>query len=79
MADMETFKGAKSTTGGGGKYFKMVCFHCGMPGFHKGGKTCCQWNDLSQAYTRENSLRFVMIFIEQDLITKGDNSAFHLV
>jgi hypothetical protein len=38
-AEMETFKGAKSTAGGWGKSFKMVCFHFGMPGLHKGGKT----------------------------------------
>jgi hypothetical protein len=31
-AEMETFNGKQSTTGGGGKPFKMVCFHCGMPG-----------------------------------------------
>jgi hypothetical protein len=26
-AEMETFKGAKSTTSGGEQSFKMVCFH----------------------------------------------------
>jgi hypothetical protein len=33
--DMETFKGEKSATSGGGKSFNIVCFHCGMPGLHK--------------------------------------------
>jgi hypothetical protein len=37
-AEMETFKGAKSATSGEGQSFKMVCFHCGIPGLHKGGK-----------------------------------------
>jgi hypothetical protein len=37
-AEMETFKGANSATGGGEQSLKMVCFHCGMPGIHKGGK-----------------------------------------
>jgi hypothetical protein len=46
-AEMETFKGAKSATSGGGKSFKIVCFHCGMLGLHKGGKTFFQWKDLS--------------------------------
>jgi hypothetical protein len=41
-ADMETFKGAKYATSGGEQYFKMVCFHCGMPGLHKGEKKFCQ-------------------------------------
>jgi hypothetical protein len=58
-AEMETCKGAKSATGGGGKSFKMVCFHCGMPGLHKGGKKFCQWKDLSQDEAREKWLRFV--------------------
>jgi hypothetical protein len=58
-AEMETFKRAKSSTGGGEQSFKMVCFHCGMPGLHKGGKTFCQWKDLSQAEARERGLRFV--------------------
>jgi hypothetical protein len=59
MADMETFKGEKSATSGGEHYFKMMCFHCGMPGLHKGGKKFCQWKDLSQAEAREKGLRFV--------------------
>jgi hypothetical protein len=47
-AEMETFKG------GGlpleeGKSFKMVFFHCGITGLHKGGKMLCQWKDLSHA------------------------------
>jgi hypothetical protein len=58
-ADMETFKGAKSSTGGGEPSFKMVCFHCGMPGLHTGGKKFCQCKDLSQAESREKGLRFV--------------------
>jgi hypothetical protein len=37
-AEMETFKGEKSSTGGGEKYFKMVCFHCGMLGLQKEGR-----------------------------------------
>jgi hypothetical protein len=37
---MENSKGAKSSTGGGGKSFKMVCFHYGMSGLHNGGKKC---------------------------------------
>jgi hypothetical protein len=51
-AEMETFKGAKSATSGGEKYFKMVCFHCCMSGLHKGGKKLCHWKDLSQAEAR---------------------------
>jgi hypothetical protein len=58
-AEMETFKGAKSATGGGGKPFNMVCFHCGMIGIHKGGKKFCQCKDLSQAEAREKEMRFV--------------------
>jgi hypothetical protein len=58
-AEMETFKGAKSATGGGEQSFKMVCFHCVMPGLQKGGKKFCQWKDLSQAEAREKGLRFV--------------------
>jgi hypothetical protein len=58
-AEMETFKGAKSATDGGEQSFKMVCFHCGMPGLHNGGKKCFQWKDLSQAEAREKGLRFV--------------------
>jgi hypothetical protein len=50
--DMETFKGGKSTTGGGDHSFKMVFFHFGMPGLHKGGKKFCQWKELSQAEDR---------------------------
>jgi hypothetical protein len=46
MTEMETFKGAKSDTGGGEQYFKMVCFYFGMPGIHKGGKTFCKWKSL---------------------------------
>jgi hypothetical protein len=56
---METFKGANCSTGGVENSFKMVCFHCGMPGLHKGGKKFCQWKDLSQAEDREKGLRFV--------------------
>jgi hypothetical protein len=41
-AEMETFKGAKYSTGGGEQSFKMVCFYCGMPGLHKEGKKFCQ-------------------------------------
>jgi hypothetical protein len=58
-AEMETFKGAKSATSGGGKSFKMLCFHCGIPGLHKGGKKCCHCKDLSQDEAREKGLRFV--------------------
>jgi hypothetical protein len=58
-AEMETFKGAKSSTGGGEHSFKMVCFHCGMTGIHKVGKKFCQWKDISQAEAREKGLRFV--------------------
>jgi hypothetical protein len=58
-AEMETFKGAKSSTGGGEKSFKMVCFLCDMPGLHKGGNNFCQWKDLSQAEARDKGLRFV--------------------
>jgi hypothetical protein len=58
-AEMETFKGANSSTGGGEHSFKMVCFHCGIPGLHKGGKKFCQWKDLSQAESRKKGLRFV--------------------
>jgi hypothetical protein len=58
-AEMETFKGAKSSTGGGEQSSKMVCFHCGMPGLHKGENIFCQWKDLSQAESREKGLRFV--------------------
>jgi hypothetical protein len=50
---METLKGAKSAIFGGEQSFKMVCFHCGIPGLHKGGKKFYQWNDLSQAEARE--------------------------
>jgi hypothetical protein len=52
-AEMETFKGAKSSTSRGVQSFKMVCFHCGMTGFLKGGKKFYQWKDLSQAEARE--------------------------
>jgi hypothetical protein len=58
-AEMETFKGAKSDTGGGEQSFKMVCFHCGMSGLHKGGNKFCQWKDISQAEAREKGLKFV--------------------
>ena len=58
-AEMETFKGGKATSGGGEQSFKMVCFHCGMPGLHKGGKKFCQWKDLSQAEARDKGLKFV--------------------
>jgi hypothetical protein len=58
-AEMQTFKGARSATGGGEQSFNMVCFHCGIPGLHKGGKQFCQWKDLSQAEAREKGLRFV--------------------
>jgi hypothetical protein len=27
-AEMETFKGVKSATGGGEQSFKIMCFHC---------------------------------------------------
>jgi hypothetical protein len=52
-AEMETFKGAKSATSGGEQSFKMVCFHCGMTGLHKGGHKFFQWKDISQAEARE--------------------------
>jgi hypothetical protein len=58
-AEMETFKGAKYSTGGGEHSFKIVCFHCGMPGLHKGGNKFCQWKDISQAQSREKGMRFV--------------------
>jgi hypothetical protein len=57
-AEMETFKGAKDITGGGGHSFKMVCFHCGISGFHKGGHRFFQWKDLSQDEAREKGLKF---------------------
>jgi hypothetical protein len=57
--EMETFEGAKSATSGWGKSFKMVCFHCGVPGLHKGGNKSFQWKYLSQAESREKGLRFV--------------------
>jgi hypothetical protein len=59
MAEMESFKGGKATTGGGEHSFKMFCFHCNMPGLHKGGNKFCQWKDLSQADAREKGLKFV--------------------
>jgi hypothetical protein len=58
-AEMETFKGAKSATSGGEQSFKMVCFHSGMPGLHKGGNKFCQWKDLSQAEARKKGLTSV--------------------
>jgi hypothetical protein len=58
-AEMETFKGEKYATSGGEQSFKMVCFHCGMTGIHKGGNNFCQWKDISQAEAREKRLRFV--------------------
>jgi uncharacterized protein with GYD domain len=58
--EMETLKGAKSSTGGVEQSFKMVCFHFGMTGLHKGGNEFCQWKDLSQAESREKGLRFVI-------------------
>jgi hypothetical protein len=58
-SEMETFKVAKSSTGGGEQSFTMVCFHCGLPGLHKGGKIFFQWKDISQAESREKGLRFV--------------------
>jgi hypothetical protein len=57
-AEIETFKGEKSTTGVGVKSFKMVCFHCGMTGIHKGWKKCCQWKDLSKDDAREKDMTF---------------------
>jgi hypothetical protein len=57
-AEMETFKGAKFATSGGEQSFKMVCFHCGMPGLHKVGKKFFQWKDLSQDEARKKGLRF---------------------
>jgi hypothetical protein len=57
--EMETFKGGKSTTGGGEQSFKRVCPHCVMRGLHKVGKKFYQWKDLSQAEAREKSLKFV--------------------
>jgi hypothetical protein len=59
LAEMETFKRTKFTTGGGEQSFKMVCFHCGMSGLHKGGKKCCQGKDLYQVESREKGLKFV--------------------
>jgi hypothetical protein len=56
-AEMENFKGAKSTTGGGEQ--SLVCFHCGMPGIHNGGKKFFQWKDLSQAEAREAGVQSV--------------------
>jgi hypothetical protein len=59
-SEMEDFKGAKSSNGGGGEQsFKMVCFHYGMPGIYKGVNKFCQWKDLSQAESREKGLRSV--------------------
>jgi hypothetical protein len=57
-AEIETFKGGTATTGGGHS-FKMVCFHYGMPGPHKGGQKFCQWKNLSQAEARGKGLKFV--------------------
>jgi hypothetical protein len=50
--ELENFKGANSDTSGGEHYFKMMCFHCGIPGLHKGVKKFCQWRYLSQAEAR---------------------------
>jgi hypothetical protein len=58
-AEMETFKGTKYATSGGEQSFKMVCFHCGIPGLHQGGKNFCKWKDLSQTESREKWLRFL--------------------
>jgi hypothetical protein len=58
-AEMETFKGANYFTGEGEQSFKMVCFHCGIPGLHKGAKNLFQWKYLYQAEEREKGLRFV--------------------
>jgi hypothetical protein len=58
-AVIETFKGWKANTGGGGHSFNMVCFHCDIPGIHKGGKKFYQWKALSQAEAREKGLKFV--------------------
>jgi hypothetical protein len=58
-AQMEKFKGEKSSTGVGEQSFNMMCFHCGMPGLHKGGNMFCQCKDLSQAEARDKGLRFV--------------------
>jgi hypothetical protein len=63
---METFKGAKSATGGGEQSFKMVCFHCGIPGLHKRGKKFFQWKYLSQAEAREKGLRFVTYALQAE-------------
>jgi hypothetical protein len=59
-AEMETFKGAKYSTGGVEQSLKMVFFHCGMPGLQKGGNKFCQSKDLSQAEAREKWMRFVI-------------------
>jgi hypothetical protein len=40
-AEMNFFKGSKSATSGWEQSFKMVCFHCGMTGLHKGGTKFC--------------------------------------
>jgi hypothetical protein len=58
-AEMENFKGANSSTGGGEQSFKMVCFHSGMTGLHKVVNKFFRWKDLSQAEAREKGLRFV--------------------
>jgi hypothetical protein len=58
-AEMETSKRAKSANSVGELSFKMVCFHCDMPGLHRGGNKCCQWKDLSQAEAKEKGPRFV--------------------
>jgi hypothetical protein len=58
-AEMETFKGENSSTSGWEQYFKMVCFHCGIPGLHKGEKKFWQWKDISQDEAREKGLRCV--------------------
>jgi hypothetical protein len=43
---------------------KIVCFHCGMIGLHKGGKKFCHWKDLSQAEAREKGLEFVTDYLQ---------------
>jgi hypothetical protein len=56
--EIEALKEGTSTYGGG-QSLKMVCFHCGMLGPHKGWKKFCLWEDLSQAKTTEKGLHHV--------------------
>jgi hypothetical protein len=53
------FQGREGYRWRGGS-FKRGCFHCGMPGLHKGGNKFCQWKKLSQAGAIEKGLKFAI-------------------